>query len=162
MTQLEVIKSKILSPDKLITQLKVWEFKEQKVVFTNGCFDVLHHGHMVYLSNAKDLGNKLIIGLNTDSSVKRLKGNDRPINMESSRAIMLAAFQFVDAVVLFDEDTPYELIKKVKPDILVKGGDYKKEDIVGADIVEQAGGEVITIEFVKGFSSTAILNRLKE
>jgi rfaE bifunctional protein nucleotidyltransferase chain/domain len=162
MKQLELIKSKILTPEKLITQLKVWEFKEQKVVFTNGCFDVLHHGHMVYLSQAKDLGNKLIIGLNTDFSVKRLKGNNRPINPEYSRAIMLAAFQFVDAVILFNDDTPNKLIKQVQPDILVKGGDYKKEDIVGADVVLKGGGDVVTIDFVEGYSSSAIINRMKK
>lgn len=160
MKQLEVIQSKILSPEKLITQLKVWEFKEQKVVFTNGCFDILHHGHVVYLSQAKDLGDKLIIGLNTDDSVKRLKGKDRPINPENSRAILLASLQCVDAVVLFSEDTPYELIRTVQPDILVKGGDYKKEDIVGADIVAKGGGEIVTIDFVEGFSSTVIINRM--
>ena len=162
MMQLDIIKSKILSSENLNIHLNVWRFKDQKIVFTNGCFDVLHYGHIIYLSRAKDLGNKLIIGLNSDPSVKRLKGEGRPINHQDSRAIALASLQFVDAVILFDEDTPYELIKRVQPDILVKGSDYKPEDIVGADIVLGRGGEIRTIDFVEGYSSTNIINKLKK
>ena len=133
----------------------------RKIVFTNGCFDILHCGHVTYLAKAKQLGDVLVIGLNSDASVRRLKGPSRPIVDEKSRALLLAAFQFIDYVVLFEEDTPYELIKAAQPDILVKGGDYKPEDIVGYDIVKQRGGEVVTIDFVPGFSTTNIVEKLQ-
>lgn len=162
MTQLDIIKSKILNYENLNIHLNVWRFKGQKIVFTNGCFDVLHHGHIIYLSRAKDLGHKLIIGLNSDPSVTRLKGEGRPVNHQDSRAISLAALRFIDAVILFDEDTPYELIKRVQPDILVKGSDYAPEDIVGGDIVLEKGGEIHTIDFVEGYSTTNIINKLKK
>ncbi|HXD92429.1 MAG TPA: D-glycero-beta-D-manno-heptose 1-phosphate adenylyltransferase [Bacteroidia bacterium] len=133
----------------------------QKIIFTNGCFDILHQGHVEYLSKAKDFGNKLIIGLNTDASVKRQnKSPERPINNEQSRAFILAALGIVDAVVLFDENTPYDLIKAVQPDVLVKGADYKAEEIVGYDIVKARGGEVVTIELTQGFSTTALINKI--
>jgi len=162
MMQLDIIKSKILNSENLNIHLNVWRFKDQKIVFTNGCFDILHHGHIIYLSRAKDLGNKLIIGLNSDPSVKRLKGEGRPVNNQDSRAISLASLQFVDAVILFDEDTPYELINRVQPDILVKGSDYNPEEIIGADIVLAGGGKIHTIDFVEGYSSTNIINKLKK
>ena len=162
MMQLDIVKSKILNSENLNIHLNVWRFKDQKIVFTNGCFDILHHGHIIYLSRAKDLGNKLIIGLNSDPSVKRLKGEGRPVNNQDNRAISLASLQFVDAVILFNEDTPYELIKRVQPDILVKGSDYKPEEIVGADIVLAGGGKIHTIDFVEGYSSTNIINKLKK
>jgi D-glycero-beta-D-manno-heptose 1-phosphate adenylyltransferase len=134
----------------------------KKIVFTNGCFDILHQGHVDYLCKAKDLGNILIVGLNTDASVKRLnKSPERPINKEQSRALVLAALVLVDAIVLFDEDTPYELIKTVQPDVLVKGADYKAEDIVGYDIVKARGGEVVTIELTEGFSTTELIKKIK-
>ncbi|HEX7414852.1 MAG TPA: D-glycero-beta-D-manno-heptose 1-phosphate adenylyltransferase [Bacteroidia bacterium] len=134
----------------------------KKIVFTNGCFDILHQGHIDYLSKARDLGGALIIGLNTDASVKRLnKSPERPINKEYSRALVLAALVLVDAVVLFDEDTPYDLIKAIQPDVLVKGADYKAEDIVGYDIVKAHGGEVTTIELTEGFSTSELINRIK-
>ena len=133
----------------------------QKIVFTNGCFDVLHYGHAQYLLEAKKLGDILVIGLNSDASVRRLKGESRPINGEKERAFMLAAFAFVDYVVVFEEDTPKELIEVVKPNILVKGGDYQIENIVGADFVMKNGGTVTTIPFVEGFSSTHIIEQLK-
>lgn len=133
----------------------------RKIVFTNGCFDVLHYGHVHYLLQAKELGNILVIGLNSDDSVRRLKGPTRPINGENERAFVLAALACVDYVTLFEEDTPEELIKVVRPDVLVKGGDYTLDNIVGADFVMQNGGTVTTIPFVEGFSSTRIIEKLK-
>lgn len=132
-------------------------WNDMRVVFTNGCFDILHRGHVEYLSKAADKGDVLVVGLNTDASVKRLKGEGRPVNNEEARAMVLASLSFVDAVVLFDEDTPYELIKAVRPDVLVKGADYKKEEIVGYDIVTSYGGTVETIPLVEGYSSTKII-----
>jgi len=161
MTKLEFIESKIIKPDQIDRLLSLWRFKGEKIVFTNGCFDIIHLGHLKYLAAAADLGTKLVIGLNTDASVKRLKGNDRPINDESARAIVLAGFSFIDAIIYFDTDTPYELIKLVKPNFLVKGGDYKPEDIVGYDIVTGNKGEVVTLQFVDGFSSTSIIKKGK-
>lgn len=133
----------------------------QKIVFTNGCFDVLHFGHVHYLLQAKKLGDILVIGLNSDDSVRRLKGPTRPINGENERALVLAALVCVDYVTLFEEDTPEELIKVVRPDVLVKGGDYTLDNIVGAEFVTQNGGIVTTIPFVEGFSSTRIIEKLK-
>lgn len=160
--KLEQINSKILTPETLPSVLNLWRFQDKKIVFTNGCFDLLHFGHIKYLSEAKDLGDVLIIGLNTDASVKRLKGNNRPIQDESSRAVILAALEFVDAVVLFDEDTPYNLISVVKPNILVKGSDYKPEEIVGYDILKSYNGEVKTIDFVPGYSTSSIEDKIKK
>ena len=133
----------------------------QKIVFTNGCFDVLHFGHVQYLLEAKKLGDLLVVGLNSDASVRRLKGESRPINGENERAFVLAALEFVDYVVVFEEDTPKKLIETVRPNVLVKGGDYQIENIVGADFVMQNGGTVTTIPFVEGFSSTHIIEQLK-
>jgi len=133
-----------------------------KVVFTNGCFDILHRGHITYLAQARQMGDLLVVGLNSDASVRRLKGPARPVNDEQSRALLLAALEMVDYVVLFEEDTPYNLILKVKPDLLVKGGDYAIDNIVGADFVKQRGGEVRTIPFVQGFSSSSIIDHLKQ
>jgi rfaE bifunctional protein nucleotidyltransferase chain/domain len=143
------------------TRLAIWEFKGRKVVFTNGCFDILHLGHIDYLAKAAEMGDKLVIGLNTDASVSRIKGPHRPITDQNSRAMLLASLSFVSAVVLFDEDTPYELINAVKPDILVKGADYKPEDIVGYDIVTAKGGTVETLEYLEGYSTSAIEERIK-
>ncbi|MDN5350337.1 MAG: D-glycero-beta-D-manno-heptose 1-phosphate adenylyltransferase [Bacteroidales bacterium] len=162
MTQLEILQNKILEPAKLENLLAIWRFQEKKIVFTNGCFDILHRGHIEYLSKAADLGDVLIIGLNTDSSVSRIKGLNRPVVDEQSRAMLLAALHFTTAIVYFDDPTPYELIKKVQPDILVKGKDYKAEDVVGYDIVVAKGGKVETIELVKGFSTTTILQKIIE
>jgi rfaE bifunctional protein nucleotidyltransferase chain/domain len=162
MEMLSILKRKILSSEELKSQLSIWRFQNKKIVFTNGCFDIIHAGHIDYLSKARDLGNILFIGLNTDDSVRRLKGENRPVNDENARAIILAAMQFVDAVVLFDEDTPYNLIKTVQPDILVKGSDYKPEDIVGSDIVLAKGGEIKTIDFLDGYSTSRIIDRIRE
>ncbi len=131
------------------------------IVFTNGCFDIIHQGHIDYLSKAASLGDYLIIGLNTDASVQRLKGPERPVQDEKSRAMILASFFFVDLVVYFDEDTPYELIKAVQPDILVKGSDYHPEDIVGYDIIKAKHGKVKTIPFLEGYSTSDIINKIK-
>jgi rfaE bifunctional protein nucleotidyltransferase chain/domain len=136
----------------------MWKFQGRKVVFTNGCFDILHRGHIEYLSKARDCGDVLIIGLNTDASVRRLKGEKRPVQDEQTRALILASLRFVEGVVLFDEDTPYDLISFLKPDVLVKGGDYSRETIVGADVVEASGGEVVVIPLVEGYSTSGILN----
>jgi D-glycero-beta-D-manno-heptose 1-phosphate adenylyltransferase len=163
MNRTAIIRSKIYQPDQLCKQLGTWRFHEKKIVFTNGCFDIIHPGHIDYLSKAADLGGKLIIGLNTDNSVKRLnKGKNRPLQDQDSRALILASLFFVDAVVMFDQDTPLELIKLLKPDILVKGADYTEDKVVGADFVRQNGGEVVLLEYLEGFSTTNIENKILE
>ena len=162
MNNRERIHTKILNREILENLLTIWRFKSQKIVFTNGCFDLLHLGHIDYLSKAKDLGDVLIIGINTDDSVRRLKGDTRPITNEKSRATIIASLQFVTAVVLFDEDTPYNLIQQVQPDVLVKGSDYKPEDIVGYDIVKAKGGEIVTIDFLEGYATSAIEKKIRE
>lgn len=162
MTNSEIIRKKIFVRENLIRQVNAWRLLSRKIVFTNGCFDILHHGHVDYLSKAADLGDVLIIGVNTDASVKRLnKGPNRPIQNENDRMLLLSAIQFVEAVILFDENTPLELIKAIQPDVLVKGGDWKESDIVGADVVKAKGGEVKVIPFVEGYSTTGIEKRIK-
>lgn len=138
-----------------------WKVKSQKVVFTNGCFDILHPGHIQLLLQAAEAGDKLVLGLNTDSSIKRLKGEGRPVHEEHSRALIMAAQLYVDAVTLFDEDTPLELIQTIHPDVIVKGGDYTPETVVGNDFVTSYGGKVIIVPTVEGFSTTSIINRIK-
>jgi len=162
MDQLAVIQSKILDIEQLERKLAYWNFKNQKIVFSNGCFDILHRGHIEYLAKASSFGDIFIIGVNTDNSVKRLKGKNRPVQDEYARALVLSSLHFVSAVVYFDEDTPYELIKKVQPDVLIKGSDYKVEEIVGNDIVMQKGGEVKTIDFIPGYSTSSIIEQLKK
>lgn len=162
MNNLDQILSRVLDQGQLLAKLHIWEKENKKVVFTNGVFDILHLGHVDYLSKAADEGDILIVGVNSDSSVKMLdKGSSRPINDEKSRSVLIASLNFVDAVVLFDEDTPYKLISKVKPDVLVKGSDYKPEDIVGYDIVSAKGGSIKTIDFLPGYSTTLIENKIK-
>lgn len=157
------IQNKILNNStQLEALLAHWQANGYKIVFTNGCFDLLHRGHVDYLTKARDLGDKLFLGLNTDASVSKLKGKHRPIQDEQSRLHIMASLQCVDAVILFDEETPYELIKSVQPDILVKGADYKPENIVGYDIVTAKGGEVITLDFLEGYSTSAIEKRIRE
>lgn len=151
---------KIKTLPDLQAERELWKNAGEKVVFTNGCFDILHLGHVDYLEHARQLGTKLIVGLNTDPSVKRLKGTARPVNPEYARARLLAALSFVDAVVLFGEDTPYELICSLLPDVLVKGSDYSVEQIVGADVVMANGGEVKTVDLVKGYSTTATIEKM--
>lgn len=152
---------KILDLQKLIPIRNQWKKSGDKVVFTNGCFDILHLGHVDYLEKASQKGNKLIVALNTDASVKELKGENRPINDEYARARLLAALAFVDAVILFSEPTPEALIKQLIPDVLVKGNDYKISNIVGAEFVMQNGGKVETIDLVNGYSTTNIINKIK-
>lgn len=160
-TAFQKIESKIVSLSEAQSLVKEWKSKGEKVVFTNGCFDILHSGHLQYLSEASTLGQKLVIGLNSDSSVKILKGPERPINSEQARAQMLASLFFVDIVVLFSEETPKNLIETITPNILVKGGDYNINNIVGADHVLKNGGEVLPLSFIEGFSSTKIINKIK-
>ena len=154
-------KQKIVDLDELQRLRTIWKQKSLKVVFTNGCFDILHPGHVIYLERAKKLGDKMIIGLNSDDSVKRLKGNERPVNPFNDRAVLLAAFAFVDAVVKFEEDTPLKLIKLLNPDVLVKGKDYDISNIVGADYVVANGGTVETIKLEKSYSTTSIIKKIK-
>ncbi len=162
MDHLEIIQKKILNPNDLQHSLSLWRFKGRKIVFTNGCFDLIHLGHIDYLSKAKDLGDILVVGVNTDKSVKMLgKGENRPITDENSRAMIMASLHFVDAVVLFDEETPGDLIKTVQPDVLVKGSDYRVEDVVGYDIVTNKGGKVVSIDLLPGYSTTAIEQKIK-
>ena len=161
MHKLEWIQHKIFNRETLARECNVWRASGRKIVFTNGCFDILHHGHLDLLARTADLGNVLIVGLNTDNSVKRLKGPDRPVTNEQDRAFQVASLLCVDAVCLFDEDTPAELIQLVKPDILVKGGDYTIDKIVGADFVQKNGGRVEIIPFVNGYSTTSIIERIK-
>ncbi len=162
MTNLEIIKKKVFKRDDLSRQLNIWRMQSKKIVFTNGCFDLLHHGHIDYLSKAADMGEILVIGLNSDSSVKKLnKGSNRPIQNENDRALILSSIQFIEAIILFEEDTPLELIKMVRPDVLVKGGDWKESEIVGADVVKANGGTVTTIPFVEGYSTTSIEKKIK-
>jgi len=132
----------------------------KKIVFTNGCFDIVHRGHVEYLTKAKALGDVLLIGMNTDASVQRLKGLNRPVVSQDDRAFVLAALRAVDYVCLFDEDTPYNLIKAVMPDVLVKGSDWAIDDIVGKDIVEAAGGKVQTIDYIPNRSTTNIIQKI--
>jgi rfaE bifunctional protein nucleotidyltransferase chain/domain len=161
-TKLEFIKSKIYKWEDLSRTIAIWKFKDRKVVFTNGCFDILHQGHVTYLAQAAELGDNLVVGLNSDTSVKKLnKGANRPIQDQDSRALILASLHLVSAVILFDEETPAELIKLVQPDVLVKGGDWKPEQIVGYDTVKARGGDVISIDFLPGFSTTAIEQKIK-
>ena len=162
MATLDNISARILSPEVLRHTLAVWRFQDKKIVFTNGVFDILHLGHVDYLAKASDLGDVLVIGVNSDSSVRNLKGPQRPVNSEKQRCMLLAALQFVDAVVLFEEETPYELIKIIQPDVLVKGADYAPSSIAGYDIVIAKGGQVKTIELLEGYSTTSLINRLRE
>ncbi len=153
--------SKIVSRETISRRVNAWRVRGDVVVFTNGCFDLLHLGHVDYLEKASLLGDRLVIGLNSDSSVAALKGDDRPIMDEHSRARVLAALQFVDGVVIFDEATPLELIKVIEPDVLVKGQDYKPEDVVGKEVVEQRGGSVQTVPLVDGYSTSAIVEKIR-
>jgi rfaE bifunctional protein nucleotidyltransferase chain/domain len=161
MSHLKSINTKILPLKSLKNQVTNWKKTGKKVVFTNGCFDLIHRGHIEVLAQTADLGDKLIIGLNSDVSIKKLKGESRPIIDENSRAILLASLSFVDAIVLFSEETPLNLISNLNPDILAKGGDYKINTIVGHEIIRKNGGEVILVPFVEGFSSSNIIDKIK-
>lgn len=169
-SRLEHLQSKIVDHHTASQRLYKWNMQDQKVVFTNGCFDILHAGHVSYLAEAANCGNRMVVALNTDASVKRQgKGEDRPVNNEDARAIVLAGLSSVDLVVFFDDDTPIELIKLLKPDVLAKGADYDPEEtnpdskkyIVGSEFVKANGGEVVAIPLVEGFSTTAVIEKLR-
>jgi len=162
MRSVQSIPNKIFTLPALLQQLKRWRLLNKKIVFTNGVFDILHQGHIASLSEAASHGNILIVGVNADASVKKLKGDSRPVNNQDSRALLLASLTMTDAVVIFDEETPYNLITAVMPDVLVKGGDYTIETIVGAKEVIANGGEVIIAPILEGFSTTAIIERMKK
>lgn len=170
MTRLQQLLNKISTPEKLQVQVQAWKSQGEKVVFTNGCFDILHEGHVTYLAKSADLGTKMIVALNTDASVREQgKGEERPINPETSRMLLIAALEFVDAVVLFDSNTPKDLIDLLVPSVLVKGADYDpaetnpsaKTYIVGRETVLAHGGEVKTIALVPGFSTTSLVAKMK-
>jgi len=167
---LDIIQSKILTAAQTLRAVTIHRFKSEKIVFTNGCFDIIHHGHIHYLAKASDLGNYFVVGVNSDASVKRLgKSISRPLQDEQTRALILASLHFVSAVVIFDEDTPLELIKLIKPDVLVKGADYdatekdvkSKKYIVGSDAVKANEGKIETIQYLEGFSTTGIEEKIK-
>jgi D-beta-D-heptose 7-phosphate kinase/D-beta-D-heptose 1-phosphate adenosyltransferase len=165
----EHIEHKIVDLTSASNRVSMWKLKNNKVVFTNGCFDILHFGHVSYLAGAAQLGSKLVVGINSDSSVKQLgKGDNRPVNDQDSRAFVLAALGYIDMVVIYDETTPIELIKELKPDVLAKGADYdanetneaSKTYIVGSKEVKSNGGEVVAVPLVEGFSTTNIIEKL--
>lgn len=153
--------SKIVNKETLVARLTAWRLKSDKIVWTNGCFDILHLGHVDYLEKSKALGTRLVVGLNSDESVKKIKEAGRPVQDEISRARILAALHFVDAVILFDEETPRNMIEFVKPDVLVKGSDYSEDQIVGADFVKSNGGSVETVKLVEGHSTSGIIEKVK-
>lgn len=155
-------KDKIYNTSELLQKIKEWKAANKRIVFTNGCFDIMHLGHVDYLEKAKGEGDVLIVGLNSDLSTTNIKGPNRPIVDEHSRSRTLAAMEFVDAVVLFDEDTPYNLIKNIMPDILIKGKDYNVENIIGSDIVLKNNGDIITIDLVEGYSTTKIFDKIRK
>jgi len=158
----ETTDRRIFDRISVVRMVNVWRLKSDRIVFTNGCFDILHRGHVEYLQEAAALGDRLVVGVNSDASVRRLgKGEDRPLNDQDSRAKVLAALRCVDAVVIFEEDTPLELITALQPDVVAKGGDWKPEQIVGADLVKARGGEVRSLKLVDGFSTTALVERIR-
>ena len=159
--KLNKLKAKIFNIKDLSKIINEWRLNGDKIVFTNGCFDLIHLGHLEILARSADLGDKLIVGINSDMSIKKIKGNSRPIIEEDSRAKQLAAIEFIDAVILFNEDTPYNLINILKPDVLTKGGDYKKNDIVGNQLINKEQGEVVIIPLTQGYSTTSILEKIK-
>ena len=156
------VREKIITTDNLVLKVSQWKKNKMKVAFTNGCFDILHLGHLEILTKSKEFGDRLIVAVNSDESVRKLKGEKRPINDFQTRSNMLASFSFVDYVVEFSDDTPKKLIQKIKPDFLIKVGDYKKKDILGNDIVSSYGGETIIIPLIDGLSSTNTINKLNK
>lgn len=162
MSLLQTLSQRICTLEEATERREQWSLEGKKVVFTNGCFDILHRGHLEYLMQAAELGQALVIGLNSDESVSRLKGPERPVNKLHDRALALAALQFVAMVVAFDDDTPLRLIQAIKPDVLVKGGDYTIDTIVGAQEVQANGGIVKVLPFVGGYSTTTIIKRLRQ
>ena len=158
---LNKINNKIFDLELLMKKIEKWRSENKKIVFTNGCFDLIHLGHIEILARSSDFGDKLIIGVNSDLSIKKLKGENRPIIEESSRTRQLSELEFVDAVVLFDEETPIKLIETIKPDVITKGGDYTAKNVVGNEVVSQKNGEVVIIPLTQGYSTTSILNKIK-
>ncbi|MGC4059048.1 MAG: D-glycero-beta-D-manno-heptose 1-phosphate adenylyltransferase [Chitinophagaceae bacterium] len=161
MSKLQWIQQKIKTLPEAVTAANAQRVRGKKIVFTNGCFDILHHGHLDLLAKAADEGNILIVGINTDASVKKLKGEKRPVNTQQDRAFQVASLLCVDMVVLFDEDTPLTLIEALRPDVLVKGGDYTFDTIVGAKEVSGRGGKVAVIPFVEGYSTTGLMSVIR-
>lgn len=161
MKAISAIEKKIFTLPQMLAQLATWRVTDKTIAFTNGCFDILHEGHIFSLSQAAGEADYLVVGVNSDSSTKKLKGPDRPVNHEHSRALLLASLVIVDAVVIFDEDTPLELITALQPDVLVKGGDYTIDQIVGAKEVIANGGRVVINPIVEGFSTTGIIEQIK-
>jgi rfaE bifunctional protein nucleotidyltransferase chain/domain len=170
MSKFDFLKSRIVTLEEAQRKIGIWRMKDETIVFTNGCFDILHKGHVTYLAKAADLGNRLVVGINSDASVRKQgKGEERPINPEDARQTLLASLTFVDLVILFEGDTPEGLIKTLLPDVLVKGADYEpsetdknsKKYIVGSDIVRAHGGDVAVIDLEEGFSTTGIVKKLK-
>ena len=159
---MEFLKHKILEGTALQEKIQSWKAGGKRIVFTNGCFDLLHAGHLAYLSEAADLGDVLIVGLNSDNSVQCLKGPSRPVNDERTRALLLASMFFIDAVVSFSEETPLALIKSIMPDVLVKGGDYEISQIAGSKEVLENGGQVKILSFLPGYSSSSIIEKIKK
>lgn len=162
MKQVDIIKEKIIGRAEISRKVKQWRVTGKKIAFTNGVFDILHAGHILSLSEAAREADYLVVGLNSDASVKRLKGPSRPMNEQDARAMMLAALLLVDAVVIFDEDTPLELIREIMPDVLVKGGDYTADKIVGAGEVMANGGRVVINPILEGFSTTSLIHRIRK
>ena len=170
MSKIDFLRSRIVTLEEAQRKIGIWRMKEETIVFTNGCFDILHKGHVTYLAKAADLGNRLVVGINSDASVRNQgKGEERPINLEDARQTLLASLTFVDLVILFEGDTPEALIQTLIPDILVKGADYDpserdknaKKYIVGSDIVRAHGGQVAVIDLEEGFSTTGIIKKLR-
>lgn len=160
--KIDEIKRKIVKLPVATAMVRAWKQSGEKIVWTNGCFDILHFGHIAYLAAASDLGTKLVIGINSDASVGRLKGPSRPIIDEATRLLKIAALEMVDLVICYDEETPLRCIEQIKPDVLVKGGDYEVEDIVGYKEVKASGGQVCTIPFEAGHSTSKIIQKIKE
>ena len=158
----KTIESKIKDWKEAQQAVQHWQSQGERIVFTNGCFDLMHYGHVHYLADARDCGDRLVVGVNADASVRRLKGPHRPIQDENSRMHVLAALACIDLVVLFEEDTPLELIKMLRPDVLVKGGDWQPQQIVGADVVIGYGGQVLSLPYLEGFSTTSIEGRIRQ
>jgi len=159
MLSYEAITQKLITPERAAELFSPDFRRKNKIVFTNGCFDILHRGHIYYMAKAREMGNLLVIGLNSDSSVSRLKGKGRPVNDQNARAEVLGALGMVDYIILFEEDTPLNLINLVRPDLLVKGGDYRRDEIVGFKQVTSWGGKVVTIPILEGYSTTSIIER---
>ncbi|HRG59635.1 MAG TPA: D-glycero-beta-D-manno-heptose 1-phosphate adenylyltransferase [Bacteroidia bacterium] len=162
MDYLEIIKNKIVDKESITKLVANLRLKNRSIVFTNGCFDLIHKGHVTYLAQAASLGNCLIVGINSDTSVQKLKGENRPIQDEHSRALIMASLHVVSAVIIFEEDTPLNLIQLIEPDYLVKGGDWETSNIVGAKEVQLYGGKVLNIPFIEGYSTTSIEAKIKQ